>query len=432
VLRSFGGCHTYHTPARSEASRWLAHNHINRGWNRRYEEEAMGGNPYRAMGGHDFKRHVPPQLYEEHPEFFPMYTDKRWAKTLQKQGYELGQRVPYRSVGSMGTSFCTSSPEARKYLVEKLVARFRENPKDHSVPLGQDDGNTWCECPRCRGQDRNAVRYRHHAYGEITAMGDRYFDLVTHLTRELRKHLPDRPIQVASMAYSRTLRPPTNTEKLPASVSVTAVIGSYAHLHLPVTSPRNREIVGILEEWGRRTEHLDIWTHEFLKTGSKAPLAGITSLAEWMRFWKRLGVEGHLVQSTKRHELWRCNPWCNYAWARLNWNPEEPADKIIDDFFTGYFREAAEPMKDYYLAIENRVRDQDLSYGLGTLTSDCGDIFTPEFMAEIDQHLRLAEDKAADYRTRRRVAGIREGFSQTARNLKLELPKEQKRASEHE
>lgn len=230
------------------------------------------------------------------------------------------------------------------------------------------------------------------------------------------------------MAYVSSAYAPRTITDLPENVSVDVVIcsvrgevqvgesgsvGSY-RVFLSPDAPQNRIAVETLRGWAKVTKHLGVYNWDLLGLGSGIPKAMITSAGEWFRLWNELGVDAIEPEvSTYPERPWRTNPWAYYAYSRLAWNPEEPTAQILQDFFSGYFREAAKPMLAYYTALENHIRAGDLLYGQHAyfLKADQA-IFTPEILGTMLKHLRQAEGAAArDYVTKRRVAGIRDGFN---------------------
>ena len=410
VVRFFQGSTNLGRPS-SEAQRWLDHTH----WNRFFGSR---GHAYRGNGHHSFGRLIPDTLYKEHPDWFPMMVDEKWRPALEKKGYQLRQRIPCRTLG--WTTFCTSSTGAREHIVQQAVAKAKKKPDFHSLMLGEMDATQWCECPRCRAQDQGAPMVM-TGWGLLQSKSERLFDLAAYIARRLREEMPDRPIQVATMAYSQSKLAPVSIARLPANMSVDVV--DHPFFYLPVSSPCNRVFLRTLDDWSARTAHLGIYTHHLLGTSAKTPIVGITTLAEWFRLWARRGVDTFMPEVNSRMENWRCNPWFYYAYARLMWNPQEKAGQILDDFFRGYFRESWEPMLTYYRTLEDHVRKDDLRYagGSGARFLVTRDIFTDRVLKILASALQQARGKASDYRTRQRVEDVAIGFRTVPDSLDVKI-----------
>jgi len=410
VVRFFQGS-TNLGRANTEAQRWLDHLH----WNRFFGNR---GHAYRGNGHHSFGRLVPDSLYKEHPDWFPMMVDEKWRPALEKKGYKLGQRIPCRTLGWI--TFCTSSQEAREHIVQQAVEKAKTKPTFHSLMLGEMDATQWCECPRCRAQDKGAPMVK-TGWGLLQSKSERLFDLAAYVARRLREEMPDRPIQVATMAYSQTKLAPVSIDRLPDNVSVDLV--DHPLLYLPVSSPRNQEFLKALDDWSSKTSHLGIYTHHLLGTSAKTPIAGMTTLAEWFQLWAKRNVDTFMPEVNSQIGNWRCNPWFYYTYARLMWNPQEKAEQILDDFFKGYFRESWRPMLTYYRTLEDHIRKNDLCYagGSGARFLVNREIFTDPILKTLAACLQEARGKAADYRTRQRVEDVAVGFKTVLGNLDVKI-----------
>jgi hypothetical protein len=230
------------------------------------------------------------------------------------------------------------------------------------------------------------------------------------------------------MAYVSSAYAPQAAARLPDNVSVDLVIasvrgevqvgetgsvGSY-RVFLSPDAPQNRIALETLRGWAAVTKHLGVYNWDLLGMDGGIPKAIITSASEWFKRWHELGVDAIEPEvSTYPERTWRCNPWAYYAYSRLAWNPEEPAAQILQDFFSGYFREAAQPMLAYYRTLEDHIRANNLLYGEHAYYLRAAPaIFAPEILKKMLKHLQEAEAAAAaNYVAKRHVSGIREGFN---------------------
>ncbi len=386
----------------NEAVRWLDHSHWNDYW-------SGGGSSYRDHGSHSFSRLVPGRLYKKHPEMFPMYTDKKWEPVLKKKGFKLGQRVPYRSVGTMGTSFCTSSPEAREYIVRTFVEKLKKNPKLHSLTIAEDDGNQWCECPRCKKQDKIKTI---NSYGNNNYVrSDRVVDLMIYIDRRLKELIPERTIQVATYSYQLTCSPPTIKKKLAGTLSTEICLygGLRGSLMVPPSSPKNAGYVRLFKDWAKLITHLGVYPYDMLSPRYKIPVTRITALSKWFRFWKKLNMDAVTPQVETNPVCWKMMPWLYYAFARLSWHPDEPAEQILDDFFKGYYRESWKPMLAYYRTLENHILKNDLGKYNWQTRPDL-EIFSLPILKEMNKHLKQARLEAKHYLTIDRVDATAKSF----------------------
>lgn len=103
------------------------------------------------------------------------------------------------------------------------------------------------------------------------------------------------------------------------------------------------------------------------------------------------------------------NPWNHYAYPRMLWDISLTADRILEEFFSAYYREAKGPMLAYYRALEGHLlRDevdlQDFAYDQGPHP----DAFPPALVEELRARLAEAEAAAASWYVRQRVETARE------------------------
>jgi hypothetical protein len=401
------------------AARWFPHTHWNKCFNTWPADHLMGGEAYRNNGHHSFYSLVPGKLYDDHSEWFPMLTDEKWKPSLATQGYRLGQRIPYSTGGSIG--FCTSNPGVRDYIALTALQDNRKDPaRCHSVRVGQMDAARWCECPACLAQDEKAVTEDYAVNPPARSKSERFFDLAKWLGLRLKELSPQRPIQVATFAYSDAMHPPVTIPKLPDNVSVDVVLSGSFRVYLPPSAPQNQELVRRLRLWRTKTDHLGIYTWDLLCPGARIPLVYVTGAAEWFKLWKELDVENVMPEASSYPEaVWSGNPWCYYVYGRLAWRPDETAEQLFVDFFSGYFQEAAEPMLAYYRTLEDHVRRNNLTYGSTWQPQVTREMFPPEVLKPMARHLREAETAAKHYVTKARVQGIRSGFDMVLKALDI-------------
>jgi hypothetical protein len=90
-----------------------------------------------------------------------------------------------------------------------------------------------------------------------------------------------------------------------------------------------------------------------------------------------------------------------YAAARLNWNPYLTAQEILDDYCQSGFAEGAEPMKRYFLKIQQIAADEEKTYG-------------PEVIRQLRGFLNEADRAEGDDEIiRSRIAFLRIGLNFT-------------------
>ena len=104
------------------------------------------------------------------------------------------------------------------------------------------------------------------------------------------------------------------------------------------------------------------------------------------------------------------NPW-NYTYPRIRWNIEQTADQLLQEFFSGYYLEAAAPMLAFYKAMEDyQLRENvDLHVG-GYQYGVRAGAFPLELLSTMHNHLAEAERSAKYWVVKQRVAKARESL----------------------
>jgi hypothetical protein len=104
------------------------------------------------------------------------------------------------------------------------------------------------------------------------------------------------------------------------------------------------------------------------------------------------------------------NPWNGYAFARVLYNPAVETADVIDEFFAGYYKEAAEPMKRYYTTFENHLLQHEIGlqgYIVTFSYEPAPEAYPPELVAALKQSLADAGKAAKHWFVKERVARAR-------------------------
>jgi len=220
---------------------------------------------------------------------------------------------------------------------------------------------------------------------------------------------------VGALAYADVFLPPTNMPGLaifPTNVQVEVCL--YGSPNLPMTAPANAGMKAALDGWHSACSHLATYDYALLHTDYEqqdprmpaALVAGTLARSQYLALDGAIdgGCQGNLGSLPY-------NPWNFYAYPRTRWNTNQIAGQIEEEFFNGYFREAATPMLAYYQAMENYQfsNNVDLHY-----RGYCYDITPGSFpigiLASMQTNLLAAEQLATNWWVARRVANIAAGF----------------------
>lgn len=130
--------------------------------------------PYNGYSGHNLGSVVPVELYDNHPEYFPLIK---------------GQRVK-KQPGAQNWQPCFSNPDVIKVASEWVFRQIENNPGLKVITLAPNDGDGYCECENCKNLGTKA---------------DAYFYFVNEVAKIVHKKYPE--VIFCIWAYYQTSLP---------------------------------------------------------------------------------------------------------------------------------------------------------------------------------------------------------------------------------
>ena len=259
---------------------------------------------------------------------------------------------------------CTSHPDVIRYFASEAQkvyetahgkrpflegVRFRLikalDGKPFHYPIQEADNSYFCRCPECselfaqiKGNDRYA--YVH-------------FDFVNKVAREAKKLNPD--IKISTLAYNKAFTyPDPKYLKLEPNVAVQMCLGVHSWMHPQIYNRQHTIYKRWVKNEGKKRP-LTVWTY-ILSPDNEARRAfnyrNFPVLFPWQvgRIYQEFmndGIQGVFLELCTKVNLLE-----GYIAMRLAFDPAQDPDQIIDEYFKLYYREAAEPMKEFYREIE--------------------------------------------------------------------------------
>jgi len=135
----------------------------------RFRTIAARGRGMSAYVGHNWHRILPPEMFEEHPEYFAENN---------------GERKP--------TQACISNPKVVDLFVDWYIKRFNEQPEKEIESLSPNDGDGYCRCAKCRAMHKD--------------LGTRLVMFFNEVGRRVAEKHPDK--YLGFYAYAHNERPP--------------------------------------------------------------------------------------------------------------------------------------------------------------------------------------------------------------------------------
>lgn len=317
-------------------------------------------------------RVFPPAKYaKEHPEYYPLINGTRW-------------------IPKAGTHWrpCESNPDVRRLTVEYARKWFDDHPHNDSFSLGMDDISHLCGCAQCRAMDPRPDSY------EKREFSDRHYKFVNAIAREIKKTHPDRFI--GTLIYNIARTPPETVPRLEDNVF--GFITETSALWWQ--EGRKEADHELTRRWARRCKHLS--RYDYFGMGTFCPRVYPHTIAEQIKFDKSLGLEG---MYTEVYTFLPHTAPMIWAFAKLQWDHTLDVDKLLGEFYTKMYGDAAPIMKQYFDLLErswNTPRPGRDGWVHRSIVRQALSV-SPE---DVDEGLRLLEKAASatrDGRAKQRI-----------------------------
>jgi len=358
---------------------------------------------------HNFASVVPDRIVAQHPDWWGMVKDQRWAAIVGIEN--LGKRI---SPARHGPAVCLTNRDMIRYVAEKAVAITAGAESTATLNLLPMDAASFCECEACRKLYEPLERPKLPYCAHPTFMAsDAYYHFVAEVAKALRAERPK--VRILALAYANVHSPPRKIGRLPDNVTVE--VCQYGEPNLPIDSRSNSTMKACLEQWQRQCARMEHYDYTLLNESRESfvmPVPLVTALGDRARFLHKLGALDGGTQADAGSIPY--SPWNHYAYPRLLWDAGQSTSELLQEFFSGYFGEAAQPMLAYYRTLEDHLIRNDVSlhphrfpYGSYTYDVTPGS-FPYVVLVALRRHLEKAEGLVRGWVVAQRVARIREGF----------------------
>lgn len=332
--------------------------------------------------GHSFSKWFPPaQYFAEHPEYYGLVSPGNWVGGGNKP--DKPTRVPLQ--------LCTSNPEVRRLLAEKLAAK----DTDIMQSISPNDGYGFCECTECRKQDPTPWKSIH----EWPDLAARMYDFARDVATQAKKLNPKTKVLLNAYTFCKT--PPANIEKMPDNVFVLKCL------------------FGIMEKDRGKIEQefeayqklgVGLWIYEYWGTYNQNMPWNLIHMIAWeCKLLKKSGGFGMRVENSSSFANSGLN---NYIGSMLLWNPDLNVDELLDDYCTAGFGPAAEKMKDYYNLLEQQTEKlcHLVGGGYAATLSNIPVVYDKQFFQKADQIFSEVRKQKLSREQAERVAFVKTGL----------------------
>ena len=273
---------------------------------------------------HSLDSLIPPELFKEHPDYFPLIDGAR------KSGYV--QR-------------CLANPAVVKLAITRVRQWIKEHPEATIISVSQNDTGNYCHCPACKALD--------DAEGSPAASMIRFVNAVA----ENIEH--DYPaVRIDTLAYQYTRKPPkTLRPRANVIVRLCSIECCFAHPLAECPAGENARFRDDILAWQPVAPLLYVWDYTPNFAHYQQPFPNFDALQPNVRFFVEHGVKGLFEQGNySSGGGGEMEPLRAYLLAKILWDPKTDVPKHTAEFLAAYYGKAAPSVNAYLDLLAAQVR----------------------------------------------------------------------------
>jgi hypothetical protein len=213
-------------------------------------------------------------------------------------------------------------------------------------------------------------------------------DMLIDIGERVRKEIPN--ARLGTLAYQFSFPPPTGMT-VPDYITMT-LAPIHADFSQPLNGPKNREIAEQIGKWAEISQNILVWDYLTNFGGAYIqPFPNIHAMGGTIKFLAGFpSIKGYFGQMSNGSKgggngFDELRTW---VLARLLWNPELDAEKLIDEFIQGYYGDAAPFIRKYIELFEQSIAASGSK--LANNTPVTASYLTFDVMREADQLMEQA------------------------------------------
>ena len=281
---------------------------------------------------HTFQGLVPPvEFFDKHPQYFSEINGKRIKDNAQ---------------------LCLTNPDVLKIVITRVLENIRQDPNGNLYSVSQNDCLNFCTCPACMAVD---TREGSNA-GTMIAF-------VNQVAEAVEKEFPN--VLIETLAYKMTRKPPkTVRPRRNVVVRICPIECEYSKPLDRSAYEHNRKFVDEIRQWSAMTEKLYVWDYTTNFRDYLGPFPNVLALQGNLKFFRDNHVVGVFEQGAYqgRHaDFAELKAWLLARWL---WNPELPAEPLLNDFFKGYYGAPAPLVRKYFDEIHAFYQRPEANLGI--------------------------------------------------------------------
>ena len=323
---------------RIQSTGWVRYNDVNRK-RMRWTNETDLFIPVDGATWHNTFKYLPPATYQaEHPDWYSVR----------------GDQLCYTARGNA---------EERDAMIENIAGQItglfsREEYRNYNlISVSIEDNQNCCTCEACAAEKAK--------YGADSAVIVKFCnDIAKRVTAwmETEKGKPyARDYRILFFAYHATNKPPVTYDAATDTFSRaddSVVCDEHVAVYFAETNgdytqnyedanTANTEIGQNMRGWGTLTNEIYFWSYSTNFTNFLMPYNSFDAVQDIYKFALREGchyimTQDQWVQTGTQSGF---GVFKNWLQAKLGWNVNADVAALTDQFFEGYFKEAAEPMR---------------------------------------------------------------------------------------
>jgi hypothetical protein len=281
----------------------------------------------RDMFCHTFYDMVPPaEFFESHPEYFSFFDGKRQVGRSQ---------------------LCLTNADVLRIVTERTLAAIRADPTAQLFSVSQNDWAGRCKCERCMEIETRE-----------DAPAGPLIHFVNQVAERVEKEFPG--VWIETLSYWYTRKPPkTIRARHNVAIRLSTIFCDFSRPLNRNAHPDTALFVEELRGWSGLTGQLIVWDYTTNFHNYVGPHPNFGAMVENIRLFRDRGATGVFEQGANdgpHAEFGELRAWLI---AKLLWNPDQPVEGLLDDFFAGYYGVAAAPIRAYFDALQELISNAD-------------------------------------------------------------------------
>lgn len=247
-----------------------------------------------------------------------------------------------------GTQLCLTNEEMTQQFTKNVIELIKEYPDCSYISLGQEDRNTFCDCPDCQAA---VAKYKE------SGVSIRFINQVARAVKQyLDENENGRPFYLSTFAYQKTQYAPVDENKQPLHDSVipddnvriliAPIYACNSHNYYDVC---NSDINALFTDWNVvAKDKIYTWIYNKIFACYFLPFNNYSTLVQNYEILEEIGSKFVYHQGNKETEAGGMQELKSYVEAKLMWDNTLSPEQLTEDFIHQYYKDAAEDYLEYY------------------------------------------------------------------------------------